>query len=50
MEILRLKNSLCSSIANISVECKLFGTLFFAIVVIIDLFNNFLNLSRRMFS
>ena len=50
IEVLRLKDSLYSFGANIGVESKLLSTLFSAIAVIIDLLNNFLNLSRRIFS
>ena len=50
MEVLRLKDSLYSFSANISVKTKLLGALFSTIAVITDLLNNFLNLSRRAFS
>ena len=50
MEILRPKDSLYSSGANISVKSKLLSTLFPTMAVITDLLNNFLNLSRYTFS
>ena len=50
MEILRPKDLLYSSGANIGVKSKLLSTLFPAIAVTMDLLNNFLNLSRCMFS
>ena len=50
MEVLQLKNSLYSFSADIGVKTKLLSTLFSAIAVIIDLLNNFLNLSRYIFS
>ena len=50
MEVLRLKDSLYSFGANISVKTKLLSTLFPTIAVITDLLNNFLNLSKYTFS
>ena len=50
MEVLQLKDSLYSFGADISVKTKLLGTLFSAIAVTTDLFNNFSNLSRCTFS
>jgi len=50
IEVLRLKDSLYSFGANISVKSKLLGTLFSAIAVTTDLLNNFLNLNRYIFN
>ncbi|OCK88017.1 uncharacterized protein K441DRAFT_739918 [Cenococcum geophilum 1.58] len=49
-EVLRIKDSLYSFSAKISIKSKLLSTLFPTIAVTTNLFNNFLNLSRRMFS
>ena len=50
MEVLRLKDLLYSFGANIGVKTKLLNIFFSTIAVTINLFNNFLNLSRRTFS